>query len=84
MNFLFSIRYWPVIDNAIKEAAYDRGIQVQMLMSNWTHMKSEMIPMLKSLQDFGKSCQHGNITVVSNSVIFLQSDHTFMISQKIC
>jgi len=55
--------YWPVIDNAIRQAAYDRGVQVRMLMSNWLHTKKEMIPMLKSLQDFGKACKSGNISV---------------------
>lgn len=69
MDYLTSIiysyphRYWSVIDNAIREAAYDRGVQVQMLMSNWSHSKKEMFPMLRSLQDFGKACKKGNITV---------------------
>ena len=65
--FLFPCRYWPVIDNAIRQAAYDRGVQVRMIMSNWDHTKKEMIPMLQSLQDFGKACKSGNISVVSNS-----------------
>ena len=39
-------------------------------MSNWLHTKKEMIPMLKSLQDFGKACKSGKISVVSNSDYF--------------
>lgn len=67
-GILLCYRYWSVIDNAIREAAYDRGVQVQMLMSNWSHSKKEMFPMLRSLQDFGKACKKGNITVVSFGV----------------
>ena len=58
-------RYWGVIDSALREAAYDRGVEVQLMMSSWIHTKKEMIPMLKSLQDFGNACKNGNITVVS-------------------
>ncbi|XP_065069919.1 5'-3' exonuclease PLD3-like isoform X1 [Rhopilema esculentum] len=56
-------RYWGVIDSALREAAYDRGVEVQLMMSSWIHTKKEMIPMLKSLQDFGNACKNGSITV---------------------
>ena len=54
-----------MIDNALRTAAYDKGIEVRLMMSNWTHIKMEMLPMLRSIQEFGDSCKYGNITVVS-------------------
>lgn len=42
-------RFWPEIDDAIRDAAY-RGVHVRMLISHWDHSRKEMIPFLKSLQ----------------------------------
>lgn len=43
-------QYWPVINDALLAAAIDRRVQVKVLMSNWTHTRSDIITMLKSLQ----------------------------------
>lgn len=44
-----SNRFWPEIDDSIRDAAY-RGVNVRMLISHWDHSRKEMIPFLKSLQ----------------------------------
>ena len=54
-----------MIDSALRSAAYDKGVEIRLMMSNWTHIKMEMLPMLRSLQEFGDACKNGNITVVS-------------------
>ncbi|KAI1723297.1 PLD-like domain-containing protein [Ditylenchus destructor] len=43
--------YWPVIDNAIRAAAY-RGINVELLISHWRYSKKDVISHLKSLLQF--------------------------------
>eukprot|EP00794_Sanderia_malayensis_P008275 gene8275-9159_t len=63
--FIYSYpkRYWGVIDNALRSAAYDRGVSIKILASNWSHTKPEMIPMLKSLQAFSSACRNGSIQI---------------------
>ncbi|VDM62690.1 unnamed protein product [Angiostrongylus costaricensis] len=41
-------RYWPVIDDAIRSAAF-RGVSVRLLVSNWTHSNPHQLAFLKSL-----------------------------------
>ncbi|XP_028403825.1 phospholipase D3-like [Dendronephthya gigantea] len=41
--------YWAVIDDALREAAFDRRIEVHFMASDWLHTKLSMIPFLKSL-----------------------------------
>ncbi|KAI1722873.1 PLD-like domain-containing protein [Ditylenchus destructor] len=48
--------YWPVIDNAIRAAAY-RGINVELLISHWRYSKKDVIPHLKSLLQFNDGLQ---------------------------
>ena len=64
-SFCWNFRYWDVIDRALRTAAYDRGVQVRLLASNWTDTKPQMFPMLKSLQAFSKACKYGSVEVVS-------------------
>lgn len=48
--FLFSLkRYWPVIDDALRRAAFDRGVNVSLLISYWNHTWEDMPKYLKSL-----------------------------------
>ncbi|BFZ12208.1 hypothetical protein BsWGS_15247 [Bradybaena similaris] len=41
--------FWPLIDDALREAAVDRNVTVYLMSSNWTHTESFMIPFLKSI-----------------------------------
>ena len=42
-------RYWPIIDDALRACAYDRGVQVRLLVSQWNHTSSSMVFHLRSL-----------------------------------
>ncbi|KAH9509355.1 5'-3' exonuclease pld3 [Bulinus truncatus] len=47
-------KFWPVIDDELKQAAFDRNITVHLLISTWNHSDSSMYPFLKSLNSLGK------------------------------
>lgn len=40
--------YWPVIDDALRNAAY-RGVQVRLLVSQWNHTSASMPQYITSL-----------------------------------
>jgi phospholipase D3/4 len=42
--------YWPPIDDAIRAAAFERDVDVRMLISVWAHTKPAMIQYLYSLE----------------------------------
>jgi phospholipase D3/4 len=52
--FLYSrpTQFWPVIDNALREAAIVRGIEVRVMGSHWNHTRKSMFNFLKSLDSF--------------------------------
>ena len=41
--------FWPVIDDALRRAALERGVHVRLLGSHWNHTRSSMALFLKSL-----------------------------------
>lgn len=41
--------YWPVIDDALRRAAFERGVRVRLLGSKWNHTKKNMYAFLRSL-----------------------------------
>merc|ERR1711962_892208 len=43
-------RYWPDINNELKFATIERGVEIRVLMSNWTHTRPDIITFLKGLQ----------------------------------
>ncbi|XP_076245485.1 5'-3' exonuclease PLD3 isoform X2 [Calliopsis andreniformis] len=43
------IKYWPIIDDALRTAAIERKIQVRLLISSWKHSSKSEIFFLKSL-----------------------------------
>ena len=58
-------KYWPVIDDALRRAAFDRRVSVKLLISYWNNTWAEMPIYLKSLNilkymDYGV---HTNIEV---------------------
>lgn len=50
-SFLYSKprKFWPVIDNALKEAVIERNVSVRLLASNWTYTKCSSVKFLNSL-----------------------------------
>ena len=46
--------FWPVIDNALRRAAIERGVEVKLLLSNWTSTRPAMEDYLKSLTDLSR------------------------------
>jgi len=36
--------YWPLIDDAIRSAAFNRNVKVRMLISHWNHTNAKIIP----------------------------------------
>ncbi|XP_037020179.2 5'-3' exonuclease PLD4 isoform X2 [Artibeus jamaicensis] len=51
-RFTHPARYWPVLDNALREAAFGRGVHVRLLVSCWLNTDPRMFPYLRSLQAF--------------------------------
>lgn len=47
-----SPRYWPVLDNALRAAAFSRGVQVRLLVGCGLNTDPSMFPYLRSLQAF--------------------------------
>ncbi|XP_061700723.1 5'-3' exonuclease PLD4 [Syngnathoides biaculeatus] len=56
-------RYWPVIDNAIRTAAFDRRIKIRMLVSCWANSFPGMLPFLQSLASLDSFKEHISIQV---------------------
>nr|XP_020653100.1 phospholipase D3-like isoform X1 [Pogona vitticeps]XP_020653101.1 phospholipase D3-like isoform X2 [Pogona vitticeps] len=42
-------RFWPVIDDALRAAACERGVNVRLLLSCWRHSRPSMFVFLESL-----------------------------------
>jgi len=55
--------FWPVIDDALRRAAIERGVGVELLMSRWNHTRSSMYKYLESLQDLDGLGPHVDIKV---------------------
>lgn len=66
---LFHHRYWPVIDDALKSAMYNRGVKVRVMGSTWEYTEPDMIKFLQSLQRVDGTGQYnGSLEVVSDSI----------------
>ncbi|RXN35225.1 phospholipase D3-like isoform X2 [Labeo rohita] len=53
-QFTEPIRFWPVIDTALREAACARGVEVKLLVSCWSHSPGAMFVFLQSLSVLNK------------------------------
>uniref|UniRef100_A0A8C1Y2T9 Phospholipase D family, member 7 n=1 Tax=Cyprinus carpio TaxID=7962 RepID=A0A8C1Y2T9_CYPCA len=53
-QFTEPIRFWPVIDLALREAACTRGVEVKLLVSCWSHSPGAMFVFLQSLSVLNK------------------------------
>lgn len=59
-----SHRYWPVLDTALRTAAFNRGVRVRLLVSCWPHTDPSMFPDLRSLQAFSNPAAGVSVDVV--------------------
>uniref|UniRef100_A0AC34RDZ4 PLD phosphodiesterase domain-containing protein n=1 Tax=Panagrolaimus sp. JU765 TaxID=591449 RepID=A0AC34RDZ4_9BILA len=55
--------YWPLMDNAFRKVAFEKGVHVRLMMSRWNHTWTEFYSHLYSLQDFNSSLTRGSIEV---------------------
>lgn len=68
VTFIFC-RFWPVIDDALKSVAYNKGIKVRVMGSIWDYTEPDMIKFLKSLQNANGTGQYnGTLEVVSCTI----------------
>ncbi|XP_006902765.1 PREDICTED: phospholipase D4 [Elephantulus edwardii] len=84
-------RYWPVLDNTLRAAAFSRGVHVKLLVSCWLNTDPTMFPYLRSLQAL-RNPSAGIFVDVKvfivpagnySSVPFSRVDHSkFMVTEK--
>ena len=71
-------RFWPIIDDALKSAVYNRGIKVRVMGSIWEHTELDMIKFLRSLQNINATGQNnGTLEVVRSSLLCNSLVHMF-------
>ncbi|KAH0631472.1 hypothetical protein JD844_005806 [Phrynosoma platyrhinos] len=63
MEFSHPKRFWPMIDNFLRKAAYERQVRVRLLVGCWRHSKSYMFPFLRSLNAMQDNRTHYNVEV---------------------
>ncbi|XP_077411484.1 5'-3' exonuclease PLD4 isoform X2 [Vanacampus margaritifer] len=63
VRFQHPKRYWPMIDNAIRAAAFERRVKVRMLISCWPNSFPGMLPFLQSLASFDSVKDHISIQI---------------------
>lgn len=49
------IKYWPIIDDALRTAAIERKVHIRLLISSWKHMMESEVFFLKSLMELTDS-----------------------------
>ncbi|XP_057715680.1 5'-3' exonuclease PLD4 isoform X2 [Corythoichthys intestinalis] len=86
-------RYWPIIDNAIRSAAYDNRVAIRMLVSCWKNTHSTMLPFLQSLASLDSFKDHINIQIKlyilpagneTNDIPFSRVNHNkYMVTDKV-
>ncbi|MCJ8734196.1 hypothetical protein PDJAM_G00232690 [Pangasius djambal] len=62
-QFTPEIRFWPAIDSALREAACARKVEVNLLVSCWSHSPEAMFIFLQSLSVLSKTPLGCNIHV---------------------
>ncbi|XP_066132662.1 5'-3' exonuclease PLD4 [Saccopteryx bilineata] len=90
-RFTHPARYWPVLDNALREAAFSRGVRVRLLVSCGLNTDPSMFPYLRSLQAFSDPTVNVSVDVkvfivpVGNhsNIPFSRVNHSkFMVTDK--
>lgn len=62
-EFTDPIRFWPLIDSALREAACTRGVEVRLLVSCWNQSPGAMFVFLQSLSVLNKPPLSCNIHI---------------------
>lgn len=57
------VKYWPVIDNALRSTAIDRRIRIRLLISWWKHSRKSEDNFLASLMDLTNSYKNVRIEI---------------------
>ncbi|XP_039260412.2 5'-3' exonuclease PLD3-like [Styela clava] len=55
--------YWPIIDNRLRAAAFERGVKVRLMPSWWKYSKQTVKAFLRSLEDVSPAMRNGTIEV---------------------
>ncbi|XP_063356341.1 5'-3' exonuclease PLD4 isoform X1 [Pelmatolapia mariae] len=85
-------RYWPVIEDAIKTAAFERKVHIRMLISCGRDSDPDMLPFLQSLASLDSPQQHISIQIklyivpVANqsNIPFSRVNHNkYMVTDKV-
>ncbi|XP_061453836.1 5'-3' exonuclease PLD3 isoform X2 [Rhineura floridana] len=63
MEFSHPKRFWPVIDDHLRKAAYERRVLIRLLVSCWRHSKPIMFPFLRSLAALQDNHTHYSVEV---------------------
>ena len=58
-----------MLDNALREAAFNRGVHVRLLVSCWLNTDPRMFPYLRSLQAFSDPSAGISVDVVSTPTL---------------
>ena len=64
-------RFWPVIDDRLRRAAYERGVSVRVMASHWNHTRPDMADWLLSLQALSSPRTRMDLQAVSCMKILL-------------
>uniref|UniRef100_G3VES0 5'-3' exonuclease PLD3 n=1 Tax=Sarcophilus harrisii TaxID=9305 RepID=G3VES0_SARHA len=56
-------RFWPAIDDALRRAAFERGVRVRLLVSCWGHSEPALRPFLLSLAALQDNHTHYDVQV---------------------
>ncbi|KAL6478045.1 hypothetical protein MHYP_G00138800 [Metynnis hypsauchen] len=62
-KFFFHHRYWPIIENALKQSAFERNVAVRLLVSCGRDSDPSVLPFLKSLDALDSSSDNISIEV---------------------
>ncbi len=54
--------FWPVLEDAMRRAAVERGVRVRLLFSEWAHTKPDMLRYLRSLRELNGT-GHGRVRI---------------------
>lgn len=59
------LRFWPIIDDALRKVAIEKNVTVKLLISHWKHSRSDIDYFLHSLTAISDALPGVNIEVVS-------------------
>ncbi|XP_064402849.1 5'-3' exonuclease PLD3-like isoform X2 [Halichondria panicea] len=83
--------FWPTFDDALRSAAYDRGVHVRVMGSYWNHTSKDMVRFLQSLSASNGTGPYQGIIETSlfivpplpdRSIPFTRVNHKYMVSDK--